>query len=288
MLPRAMTGLLCTGLVFTGLALAASPEYDRARELYQRTQYKQSIAALNKIPNKDADTLQLLGQAYYGAGEYKDSTETLEKAAKLAPRKADIYTWLGRAYGRRAETSFPLTAPSYAGKARDAFEKALALDPQNRDAMDDLFEYYLAAPGFLGGSFEKAQALSLRMGAIDAAWGLRAEARLLEEKKDYNGAEQRLKRAIEVAPRSASRFLDYAKYLAKQGRTRESDDQFAKAAQVAPDNPEVKFARAKVYIEQNRNLTDARMLLEQYLSSNLTPDNPPREEAQALLRKISR
>lgn len=275
------------GLVFTGLALAG-PEYDRARELYQRTQYKQAISVLAKAPNKDADAFLLLGQAYFGAGEYKDSTETLEKAAKLAPRKSEIYSWLGRAYGRRAETSFPLTAPSYAGKARDAFEKALALDPDNRDALDDLFEYYLAAPGFLGGSFEKAQGLAQRMTKLDPAWGLRAEARLLEEKKDYNGAEQRLKRAIEVAPRSASRIVDYARYLAKQGRTRESDDQFAKAAQVDPNNPEVKFARAKTLVEQNRNLTDARLLLEQYLSSNLTPDNPPREEAQALLRKISR
>lgn len=278
------------GLIFllAGVLSAASPEFDRAREYYQRTQYKQALNILEKLPNKDAETYRLIGQAHYGAADYKEATEALEKAAKLAPKNSAIQSWLGRAYGRRAETSFPLTAPSYAGKARAAFEKALELDPDNRDALDDLFEYYLEAPGFLGGGVEKAEALAKRMAALDRAWGLRAEARILESRKDYNAAEASLKRAIEVAPRSAGRFVDYARYLAKQGRTKESDEQFAKASQVAPDSPDVKFARAKTYVEQNRNLPDARRLLEQYLASNLTPDNPPREEAQALLRKISR
>jgi hypothetical protein len=45
------------------------------------------------------------------------------------------------------------------------------------------------------------------------------------------------------------------------------------------------FVRAETYIQQKRNLNDARRLLERYLASPLTPDDPPREDARALLSK---
>ena len=67
--------------------------------------------------------------------------------------------WLGRAYGRRAETSNPFTAPGYASKARQMFEKSVALDPSNKEATGDLLDFYLEAPGFMGGGYEKAEAL---------------------------------------------------------------------------------------------------------------------------------
>jgi hypothetical protein len=55
------------------------------------------------------------------------------------------------------------------------------------------------------------------------------------------------------------------------------------AAELAPNNPQFLFARAQTYIQQKRNLKDARQLLERYLASPLTPDDPPRENARALL-----
>jgi hypothetical protein len=40
-----------------------------------------------------------------------------------------------------------------------------------------------------------------------------------------------------------------------------------------------------VDIENHRNLEQARGLLEEYLHASLTPDDPPREEAEKLLRR---
>ena len=45
--------------------------------------------------------------------------------------------------------------------------------------------------------------------------------------------------------------------------------------------------RAAVYIETGRNIETARALLEKYLASPLTPDDPSREEAQKLLHQAS-
>ena len=51
----------------------------------------------------------------------------------------------------------------HASKARQYFERAVALDPANEEAMNDLFDYYLQAPGFLGGGFERAEQVAKRI-----------------------------------------------------------------------------------------------------------------------------
>jgi hypothetical protein len=46
------------------------------------------------------------------------------------------------------------------------------------------------------------------------------------------------------------------------------------------------FVKADLYIQQGRKLEEARNLLKQYLGSTLTPDDPPRADAEKLLRQI--
>lgn len=94
--------------------------------------------------------LVLAGQSDLAAGDYKKAIEVLEQAVAQDSRNARAYLLLGRAYGHRAETAFAVAAPALAIKARQNFEKAVALDPQSRDALDDLFEFYMQAPGILG------------------------------------------------------------------------------------------------------------------------------------------
>ncbi len=73
--------------------------------------------------------------------------------------------------------------------------------------------------------------------------------------------------------------------ISTHGRVKESDALFEQAARMAPNNPRVMFERASTYVHQKRDLEVARKLLERYLQAPLTPDDPPREEAEALLKK---
>ena len=282
---------LIIGVFLAASLQAASPEYQRASDLYGHTQYQQATAVLEKVAKPDADMLLLLGRAYFGAGDYSRATEVLEKAVEKAPespQSSAAYAWLGRAWGRRAETSALWNQPRYAARSREAFEKSLQLDPNNRDALDDLSEFYLQAPGWLGGGIDKAEALAKRIASLDPAWGQIAYARIKEEQKDFVAAESHLRQAIQMAPRQVGKLLNLATFLAKRGRSNESDAEFAEAAKLAPNDPQVLFARAHVLVEQKRNPDEARQLLTQYLAANLTPDYPPRSEAQKLLQKISR
>jgi cytochrome c-type biogenesis protein CcmH/NrfG len=241
---------------------------------------------LQAVPNKDAAVYELIGRNYYGQGDFKKATEALEKAVALEPDNSDFYLWLGRAYGRRAETSSMITAPGLANKTRQYFEKAVQLNPDNLDAQTDLLEYYLEAPGFLGGGFDKASATAAKIARINPAEGHWAQAKLAEKRKEFSSAEAQLQRAVEIAPHQIGRLIDLARLFTKQGRHHDADLSLAKAEQIEPNSPKLMYAKAEIYIKGKRNLDVARELLKRYLSSSLTPEDPPRVDAEKLLKQV--
>jgi tetratricopeptide (TPR) repeat protein len=279
-----MRGMLAFFL--TAGCLFGQDRLKRAEGLYDKTDYRASIALLRDQPAPDAAAYYLIGRDYFMLGEYKRATDAFQRALAQQPSKSEYAHWLGRTFGRRAETSNPLAAPMYASKARQYFEQAVALDAGNEEALNDLFDYYLQAPGFLGGGYDKAEAVAKRIAQRNAAEGHFAQAQLADKRKQFDNAEQQLRRAMELAPRQVGRVLDLAKYLAKRGRYQESEATFEKAEKLAPNAPNVLFARANVYIEQRRNLEQAKALLKKYLKSDLTPDDPPRELAEKMLKQV--
>jgi Flp pilus assembly protein TadD len=277
---------LLTGLLLCVAAVVASPDVvRRASAFYQRTEYENSLHVLAEDPTPDAAAYLLSGKNYFMLGDYKKATDFFEKAVALAPDSSDCELWLGRAWGRRAETGGWLIAGVHASKVRQHFEKAVALDPHNREAKNDLFSYYLNAPGFLGGGIEKAEAIALSIANERPPESQFEQAQIADRRKDYPTAEAHLRRAMELAPSEPGRIVDLARYVAKRGRLAESDLLFAQARKLAPNKPTVAFAEARVDIENNRNLEQARGLLQGYLHASLTPDDPPRQEAEKLLRR---
>ena len=265
--------------------MAAAP-FDEAQHLYQRTDYQGALKILLPQATKDAQTWALIGQSYFMQADYKKATDAFEKAVNADPRNSEYVHWLGRAWGRRAESANPFMAAPYASRARQYFERSVMLDPHNKEALNDLFDYCLQAPGFLGGGFDKAKAIADRIAQLDAAEGHYAQAQLADKRKEFDRAEEQLRRALQLAPQQVGRVIDLAKYLSKRGRYQESDAVFAQAEKMAPNDPRVLYERAETYIDNNRNLKEARQLLQQYISAkNLTPDDPPRSRAEELLRK---
>jgi len=277
----AVVSYVVTGILY---AVPTSPA-----TLYNRTEYAAAVAALNQS-DPNAGNLELLGQCWFMLGDFKKATDALERAAAMAPpdsmNASMIQTWLGRAWGRRAETSFALLAAGYATKSRQAFEKALQLNPGNADALGDLFDFYMDAPALIGGGIDKAAGLLPQFDKYDPVGAILAQARIDERKKQFAGAEADLRRAIEVGPGKVGLVLNLAQFLSRRGRYEESEKAFRQASNMAPDSPRILYARADSYIGARRNLDQARDLLKKYLAAtSLTPDDPPRWQALNLLKK---
>ena len=277
--------LLTTLLLLSLTANAAQNLLDHAKDLYQHTDYKASLQVLATDPSPNAVTLCQIGKNHFMLGEWKQATDSFEQALALAPTNAEYTLWLGRTYGRRAETSSWMTAGFHAAKTRQYLEKAVALSPHYNEALNDLFAYYLEAPGILGGGADKAEAIAQRIAERSPAEYHFAEAQLAEKRKDYLAAEQHLRQAIDLAPREVGRVIDLATFLARRSRMEESDAAFAQAEKLAPSDPRIAFAHAKTDIEHKRSLEEARRLLKKYLEANITPDDPPKQSAEKLLHQ---
>lgn len=259
----------------------------KAEALYGHTDYQGSLTVLRESGLSTAKAFYLTGKDQFMLGEYKKAAAAFERAFAVEPANSDYALWLGRSFGRRAETALPFMAPRYAAKARTYFEKAVALNPQNEEALDDLFDYYLEAPGFLGGGYDKAEQIAKRIGEFNPAQGHLAEAELADGRQQFDTVEEQLGRAVRLAPREVGRLLDLARSLARQGHIAQSEAAFDQAERLAPKSPKVDFARAQAYVEQKRNLNQAKALLNQYLQSTLTPDDPSRARAEKLLKEAS-
>ncbi len=282
-----------TVVALLGLAAVLAPaawaqaNAAEAQRLYNRTEYRDALVLLKKAPQKTAAEWELEGRCRYMLGNFKPAIEAFEKAVHAEPANSDHYLWLGRAWGRRAETSVFFVAVKYAANARQNFEQAVELAPGNMEAVNDLFSYYLSAPGFLGGGIDRAARLSeiiQRNDPVEYHWAL---AQIAIERKQYDLAEGQLVKAIDMAPRQINRIVDLAKFLAGQGRISESEAAFERAASINSSDKKLLFTRAETYVKGRRNLGAAKKLLEAYLQCPLTPDDPSREEARRLLERAS-
>jgi tetratricopeptide (TPR) repeat protein len=277
-----LAALVVSGILLVG---ARAADLEQARKFYDLTEFEESLKVLHALSQRDAAVYELLGRNYLMTGDFKKATDALEKAVAAEPRDSDYVLWLGRAYGRRAETSNPFSSMGHASKARQCFERAVELNPRNIEALNDLLEYYMEAPGFLGGGMDKAKAVVARISQVDAGEGYWAQSVLDEKRKELGTAEEHLRRALELNPK-VGRFIDLARLLAKQGRFQESDQNFARAEQIAPENPRLMYVKAEVYIKSGRNLELAKNLLQRYLTARITPEDPPKAEARKLLRQV--
>lgn len=281
-MPRSWTSVgMC---LLLAASVAGAQSLQQAEELHKRTAYTESLGLLDKRSN-DAPTNFLVGRNYFMLGDFKRATEYLQKAAGEAPGSSEYMDWVGRAYGKRAETSNPLFAPGFASKARQAFERAVELDAKNADALSDLFDYYLEAPGFLGGGYDKAAVVARRIAAIDPPEGYFEEAKLAQKRKEFDTAEKHLRQAIATTPHKVGALLEYAKFLSNEGRTHESDLALAQAKKMEPNAPTVWYTEADLFIKQKRNLDEARGLLQMYMRANITVDDPPKDDAARLLKQ---
>jgi tetratricopeptide (TPR) repeat protein len=178
-------------VVASGTASAQTP-LERGKALMDQRKYSEAKAILQPLGPRDATAAFYLGQIGMEENDPKKSVDWLEKAVALNPQSSVYYDWLGRAYGVQAQHASKLKLPFLAGKTRSAWEKAIALDPNNIDAREDMILYYLQAPAFLGGGKDKARAMAQEIRKRNPYRGAIAWVRVCNDSKDRACAEREL------------------------------------------------------------------------------------------------
>lgn len=219
----------------------------------------------------------LLCRNFYAQHLIEPAVSECEAAAAAAPDNSQIQLWLGRAYGSKASAANPLVAFAIARKVRDAFERAVHLDPNNIPAASDLGEYYIQAPAIVGGGSGKARDLAARLSTLHqpAAESLnhRLLALLAEKENDLTTAESEFKRA--TATNIPGAWIDLAAFYAQHSRPDAAADAVHTALTLDRIHGEILVDAASVLTEASHEPDLARRLLRQYLASPAMSDAQP-------------
>jgi tetratricopeptide (TPR) repeat protein len=187
----------------------ADQKYDDARV--------ETLAAIKRNPSDDA-ALHCMGRLYLAEGKSSDAVDWLERAIKANDKNALHHLYLGDALGREAQRASKFRQPLLARRIKSELERALALDPTLIDAREGLMQFYLEAPGIMGGSQEKAKEQADAILELNALRGHFALANYADHNKDFASAERELKAALAVAPDSASAWNSMGAFYQNQKR----------------------------------------------------------------------
>jgi cytochrome c-type biogenesis protein CcmH/NrfG len=227
---------------------------------------------ITAAPN-DAESQNLLCRAYFVLTNWDAGVAACQKAVALEPGNSQYHLWLGRAYGEKAEHSSFFFATVLAKKVRSEFETAVHLDPNNVEAHADLADFYLQAPGMLGGGTDKAATQAQQLAPLDPAESHLVRAQIAEKDNDLAGAESEFRAAIQASGGKAGTWISLAQFYRRTDRL----DQMQEAVQhatSAQENQPVLLAAAEVLIQAQRNLSAAADLLRRYLAGETVEDAP--------------
>jgi tetratricopeptide (TPR) repeat protein len=239
---------------------------------------------LQNNPNRAA-AYNLLSRAYFQLEQWDTSLRMAEKSAALEPRNSLYHQWLGRAAGRKAENSNPFAAFALARRVKAEFERAVALDGSNLSARSDLTEYYLEAPGFLGGDKNKARQQAEAVAPHDRALADYLYAKV-EEKQDSGRAEQQYKKAIATSDNSARYWVELAYYYRRAGRPQDMESAVNQAFTAVHHDGMPAYDGAFLLLRTGRNFPVAIRMLRLYLDGPELCEEGPAFRARHLLGEL--
>jgi tetratricopeptide (TPR) repeat protein len=273
-------------IFFFSVSVATAGADETAPSLIANGQVDEAIARLdsqiNSSPN-DAQAHNLLCRAYFSLGDWDRGIADCEKAVALAPDNSQFHLWLGRIYGEKADSSSFVAAASLARRVKSEFEAAVRLNPANVDARSDLAEFYLEAPGVIGGGRAKAEAQASSLASIDPVIAYGVEARIAEKRKDYATAEWEYRQAINASHGSASAWLNLGLFYKHRQQFDQMQEALSHVRSAPLDRPEALVDAAEILIHTQRNLPEATQLLHAYLKSNAKVEQAPAFKVHFLL-----
>jgi tetratricopeptide (TPR) repeat protein len=284
------TAFLLASLALASVpALAAEGAAAQGIQLFssgRAAEAKKVLEPWAKAHPKDAEAAYYLGRAYWVLRDYDPAVDWLEKATELAPRNADYQLWLGRSYGRSAQASGPLKAMGLAKRCREAYEKSVALDPGLLDAREDLMQYYLQAPGMMGGSVEKAKAQAAEIGKRDAVRGALAQANVAMQEKDAAKALGVLTAALAKAPGDAKLQMGLGGIYITQERWDDAFRTYEAILTAEPDHWNALYQVGRAAALSGKRLDQGKSALERYMAGTPGPESPPIANAHYRLGMI--
>jgi tetratricopeptide (TPR) repeat protein len=244
------------------------------------------LAALIALPLLAQTSLIEQGRAAMNRNDADAAATLLEKAVAQNPKSAEAHYLLGTAYGSQAQKASIFGQASLAGKTKDEFEKAVELDPNNLDARYGLVEFYTMAPGFMGGSYDKAFAQAAEIKKRDPLMAHRAAAFVYTHQKKTDEARNEYLAEVREFPKSARAHIDLGVSYIAQKNFKAAGDEFELALKVDAAYMPGYFRLGQISVFTSSNYSRGEELLRKYLAYTPKENEPSLARAHYWLGQI--
>ncbi|MCU0648955.1 MAG: tetratricopeptide repeat protein [Gemmatimonadaceae bacterium] len=258
---------------------------DRLATQSTRAQYRPQAEARIASGGAAADFFR--GCLAWDEDKSDASIAFFEAATKGANPTSDYFLWLGNAYGVKAQRANVLSQARLARKTKAAFDRAVELDPDNIAARDGLMQYYLQAPGVMGGSMTKADEQARAIKQRNAYRGGFALASIAGRQKDGARAERELRELVASYPDSVDALTSLVSVLGQRAQWSEAWRALdgAKGRSVAT-HPRYSYATGRLAALSGEQLERGEAALTAYLRLPPVRGNPSLSGAQLRLGQI--
>ncbi len=266
--------LACVLVVLILLLLSAAA--DTPQDLLDGGRVDQVMQVLEQHIHSapTAEAYNLLCRADFELDDWDAGIPACEKAVSLAPENGLYHLWLGRIYGEKADHSGFLKAAGLAKKVRSEFERAVQFAPNNWEAHTDLAEFYLEAPGIVGGGEDKARAQADLLASMNPAMAHWVRARIAQKKKDNAVAESEYRAGIDASHGGARAWVSLAGFYRHTGRLDEMDQALHTMESRPLDRPAALMDAASILLRSGRDYPLAIRLVRRYLASGPVEEWP--------------
>ncbi len=211
----------------TGIKLLEQRKYSEAQAFFELAVKKNT---------KDAEAYYQLSRTLLFQRKNDDAQDAIEEAIDINEHVAKYHFMRGQVLGAKAMNANIFSQGILAPKIKNAFLRAVELDPLNVEARSGLYNYYVQAPGIMGGSDEKAFEQANEIVKLNPYRGHFFFADYYQRKKDFDSAEKEFKTAIALEPKKTAAYKNLGYFYVGQKRYADAVEQFKKYVELDPNN----------------------------------------------------
>jgi tetratricopeptide (TPR) repeat protein len=220
-------------------------------------------------------TLLDQGRAAMQRNDYETAANLFEKAVDQNPNNAEAHFQLGEAYGSLAQKANIFKQVGLASKTHREFARAAELDPNNLDARFGLIEFYMMAPGFMGGDEKKAFEQAGEIRKRDAMRGHQAFAFIYGHQKKPDLARKEYVDAVKEQPNSPkTHYWLGISFLTADKNYKAAAEEFEMAVKLDPNYMPGWFQIGHMAALSGTNLQHGEEALQKYLAYTPKQEEP--------------
>lgn len=205
--------------------------------------------------------------------DHKAVIEHARKAIKRDKRNSDYHMTLAYGYGMKAMEG-GLKSAFYASKYKGECELAIKYDPGNIDAHMGALQFYVMAPGLLGGGRDKAEETVGTIASLDPFKGHLARAFVARHDDDMEGAERAYLAAAAIDTLDPEGWKPLGMFYGDRRRYAEAIAVGERILRLDPEDLGAAYQLARAHLLLGDDLEAAAAGFRRYIESDDRPREP--------------